>query len=69
MVYSTNHREDKNITLKVNGKTMVEYTEAADQKAFSKDFARLLGEGTMALQAHDPKSEVHFRNLMVKPLP
>jgi len=61
--------KDKKVTLKVNGKTMVEYTETPDQKPQSKDFARLLGEGTIALQAHDPKSVVHFRNLMIKPLP
>lgn len=57
------------VVLKVNDKTMVEYTQAADQKPFSKDFARMLGEGTIALQAHDPKSVVHFRKLMIKPMP
>lgn len=57
------------VTLKVNDKTMVEYTQPADQKPFSKNFSRMLGEGTIALQAHDPKSVVHFRNLMIKPLP
>ena len=57
------------VILKVNDKTMVEYTQPADQKPFSKDFARLLGAGTIALQAHDPESVVHFRKLMIKPLP
>jgi hypothetical protein len=61
--------KDNKVTLKVNGKTLVEYTEPADQKVFSQDFDRLLGEGTIALQAHDPKSVVHFRNLMIRPLP
>lgn len=60
--------QDKVVTLKVNGKTLVEYTEPADQPAFSKDFERRLGEGTFALQAHDPKSVVYFRNLRVKKL-
>ena len=58
----------KNIILKVNGKTMVDYTEAEGQKAASKQFERLLGEGTFALQAHDPDSKVYFRNLRVKKL-
>ena len=58
----------KRIQLIVNGKTLVDYTEPDDQKAFSKDFERRLGEGTFALQAHDPKSKVYFRNLRVKKL-
>ncbi len=59
--------QGKQITLKVNGKTLVEYTEPKDQEA-GKDFERKLGEGTFALQAHDPGSKVYFKNLMVKRL-
>jgi len=57
----------KKITLKVNGKTQVEYVEPDDQKAGS-DFTRKLDEGTFALQAHDPGSKVYFRNIRVKRL-
>jgi hypothetical protein len=60
--------QDKTITLKVNGKTLVQYTEPDGQAAFSNDFERRLGEGTFALQAHDPMSVVYFRNLRVKKL-
>lgn len=56
------------ITLKVNGKTMVEFEEEKDRKAFSKNFERRLSKGTFALQGHDPTSIVQFRNIMVKPL-
>ena len=56
------------IVLKVNGKTMVDYTEPDNKAAFSDRFERRLGEGTFALQAHDPKSKVYFRNLRVKKL-
>ena len=58
----------KNVVLKVNGKTMVNYTEAEDQAPASKQFERLIGEGTFALQAHDPNSKVYFKNLRVKKL-
>jgi hypothetical protein len=58
---------DKKVTLKVNGKTLVEYVEPDDQKAGS-DFTRKLDQGTFALQAHDPGSKVYFRNLRVKRL-
>ena len=36
------------------------------KEAFDKKFDRRLGEGTFALQAHDPDSTVYFRNLRVK---
>ncbi|MGI9472038.1 MAG: 3-keto-disaccharide hydrolase [Rubripirellula sp.] len=58
----------KNVVLKVNGKTLVDYTEPEGQEAASKQFERRLGEGTFALQAHDPDSKVYFRNLRVKKL-
>jgi hypothetical protein len=53
----------KKITTKVNGKTIVDYTEPADVDAMRKP-----PTGTFALQGHDPGSKVAFRNIMVKPL-
>ncbi len=61
--------QGKKVTLKLNGQIMVEYTEPDNQPAFSTSFERRLGEGTFALQAHDPASKVYFRNLTVKRLP
>lgn len=58
----------RRIQLIVNGKTLVDYTEPEGKKAFSNDFERRLDAGTIALQAHDPKSVCYFRNLRVKPL-
>jgi hypothetical protein len=55
--------KDKHVTVKVNDKTVLEYDEPADKEGLLK-----LSEGTFALQAHDPKSVVRFKNLMVKPL-
>ncbi len=60
--------EGRKVVLKLNGKVMVEYTEPENPKAFSDKFDRRLGEGTFALQAHDPESVVYFRNLRVKRL-
>ncbi len=60
--------EGNHIVLKVNGNTLVDYTESQGTKAFSGDFERRLGEGTFAIQAHDPKSKCYFRNLRVKSL-
>ena len=58
----------RTVVLKVNGKTLVEYEEPAGQEATNDKFERRLGEGTFALQAHDPNSKVFFRNLRVKRL-
>lgn len=59
--------QGKKVTLKVDGKTQVEYEEPAGQKA-GTDFTRVLDEGTFALQAHDAGSRVYFRNIQVKRL-
>ncbi|MFN5467709.1 MAG: DUF1080 domain-containing protein [Pirellulaceae bacterium] len=61
--------EGRHVVLKVDGKTLVDYMEPEGKKPFSDDFERRLGWGTFALQAHDPDSKVHFRNLQVKRLP
>ncbi len=58
----------RNIVLKLNGETLVDYTEPENQPAFDERFERRIGKGTFALQAHDPDSKVYFRNLRVKPL-
>jgi len=57
--------EGKRIVTKVNGVVIVDYTE--DESASSK--GRRLSHGTFAIQGHDPGSEVHFKNILVRPLP
>jgi hypothetical protein len=49
----------------LNGKLIKDNTEEAGRKA-RKDFERKLSEGTVAFQAHDPKSVVQYRNVRVK---
>lgn len=56
------------VTVKVDGKIVVQYKEPPGAQP-GKDFVRKLGQGTFALQAHDPKSVVHYRNIRVKRLP
>ncbi len=60
--------DGRHIVLKVNGKTLVDYTEPESKAAFSTEFERRLGEGTFAIQAHDPKSTCYLRNIRVKKL-
>ncbi len=55
------------VTVKVDGKTVMEYTEPAGKEA-GKDFTRKIAEGTFAFQAHDPKSVIRYKNVRVKRL-
>lgn len=59
----------KHILTKVNGKVISDYTEP-DGWVPPKNFAgRSLSSGTIAIQGHDPGSEVHYRKIEIKPLP
>lgn len=58
----------KTITIKVNGETTVEYTEPDETPAAAKGgFDRRISSGTIAIQCHDPGSEVHFKSIKIKP--
>lgn len=58
----------KQITVKVNGETTVDYTEPENPPRTDDMRGRLLTHGTIALQAHDPGSVVRYRNIRIKPL-
>ncbi len=52
--------QGKRIVVKINDKVINDYTEG--------ETTRLLG-GTIALQGHDPKSKVFFKDIMLRALP
>ncbi|HLZ86146.1 MAG TPA: DUF1080 domain-containing protein [Puia sp.] len=58
----------KHIVIKINDKTVVDYTEPDNVKRPAGSEGRVLSSGTFALQGHDPNSKVYFRNILVKPL-
>jgi hypothetical protein len=49
--------QGRKVTVKVNDKVINEYTESTEN--------RLTG-GTIALQGHDPKSKVYYKDVMIK---
>jgi hypothetical protein len=59
--------EGNKVTVKIDGKKFLEYVEPAGAQA-GKDYERKLSEGTFALQGHDPKSTVRYKNIRVKRL-
>ena len=61
--------EGKRVIIKINDKTVVDYTEPDNVKRDAGDEQRVISSGTFALQGHDPNSKVYFKKIMVKPLP
>ncbi len=51
----------KTITAKVNGEVVNEFTEPEGVEG-----PRKLGSGTIALQAHDPRSVIHYKDVKIK---
>lgn len=59
--------QGKHITIKINDKTVVDYIEP-DEVGNKPGEGGKISSGTFALQAHDPKSKVFYKDIMVKPL-
>jgi hypothetical protein len=53
------------VVVRINDKTLFEYVEPPGVTGPGNK----LGMGSFAIQAHDPKSEAHYKNIKVKPLP
>ena len=60
--------DGQHVTVKINDKTVVDYTEPDDVQRKEGDEKRVLSHGTVALQGHDPDSKVYYKDIMVKPL-
>lgn len=61
--------EGKHVTLKVDGKVTTDWTEPTPPAPPKGMDGRVIGHGTIALQGHDPGSEVHYKNIRIKNLP
>lgn len=61
--------QGKQIVTKVNGKVVQDFTEPENWEPPKSFAGRKLDHGTIAIQGHDPKSEVHYRKIEIKPLP
>jgi hypothetical protein len=56
----------KRITVSVNGAAVVEYEEPPNAERKKGREGRLLSHGQIALQAHDPKSMVYYKNIRIR---
>ncbi|HTE10644.1 MAG TPA: DUF1080 domain-containing protein [Chitinophagaceae bacterium] len=60
--------QGKHVVIKINDKTVVDYTEPENLQRPAGQEQKRISSGTFALQGHDPKSIVYFKNIKVKPL-
>lgn len=61
--------QGKRIIVKINDKTVVDYTEPENIAQQPGREWKHLSSGTFALQGHDPNSTVYYKEILVKPLP
>jgi hypothetical protein len=61
--------EGKHVITKINDIVVTDWTQPDDFVAPEGHPARIISSGTFALQGHDPKSVIFFKDIMVKPLP
>ena len=61
--------QGKTIRIYINGELMTDYTESNHAFRPEDKKERLLSSGTFALQCHDRKSVVYYKDIKAKPLP
>jgi hypothetical protein len=60
--------KDDNVVVKVNGKTVKDFTEDKESEAYKSNENRRLSSGTIAIQAHDPGSVIYYKDIKIKQL-
>jgi hypothetical protein len=60
--------KDKTVTVKLNGKEVVKWTQPDGWDGGKEGSGRALSHGTIAFQGHDPNSTVYYKNVRIKPL-
>lgn len=64
--------EGRRILITIDGKVTTDWTQPEDwdpEKTLKNMGGRRLGEGTIAIQGHDPKSTIFYKDLFIRPLP
>jgi NADH:ubiquinone oxidoreductase subunit len=64
--------EGRRITITINGKVTTDWTQPETwdpTKDLTNMPGRKLSEGTIAIQGHDPKSVIHYKEMFIRPLP
>lgn len=61
--------QGKHVVVKLNDKVVTDWTQPDGFVPPENHPGRIISSGTFALQGHDPKSVIFFKDIMVKPLP
>jgi len=61
--------QGKHVIVKINNDVVTDWTQPDDFIPPKGHPERIISDGTFALQGHDPKSVVFFKDIMVNPLP
>ena len=64
--------EGRRIIIQIDGRTTVDWTQPVDwdpAKTLTNMPGRKLDEGTIAIQGHDPRSTIYFKEMFIRPLP
>jgi len=61
--------QGKHVVVKLNNTVVTDWTQPDGFVPPENHPGRIISSGTFALQGHDPKSVVYFKDIMVKPLP
>ena len=60
--------EGKHVVIKIDGKVTTDWTQPEGWEPPKGMPGRSIGEGTIALQGHDPKSTTFYKDLSIRPL-
>lgn len=60
--------QGNHVIVRINGKKVVDYTQPEKPEHLKDMPGRLIGEGTFAIQAHDPGSTAFFKDIKVRVL-
>ena len=60
--------EGKHVIVKINDQVVTDWTQPDDFVPAKNHLNRIIASGTFALQGHDPKSIVYYKDIMVRPL-
>lgn len=63
------HVEGNHVIVKINDTVVTDWTQPDGFVPPKGHAGRVISNGTFALQGHDPKSIIFFKDIMVKPLP
>ena len=61
--------QGKHVITKINNTVVTDWTQPEGFVPPEDHPGRIISSGTFALQGHDPKSVIFFKDIMVKPLP